>query len=75
MYTYETLQGKSIYDLRRILRSLGGVPGGDGKEKIMRSNIENKNASCVGLSIRCKGRHCKKIIPIVIKDGEQVEPM
>lgn len=38
-------------------------------------NIENKNASCVGLSIRCKGRHCKKIIPIVIKDGEQVEPM
>ena len=35
MYTYETLQGKSIYDLRRILRSLGGVPGGDGKEKII----------------------------------------
>lgn len=35
MYTYETLQSKSIYDLRRTLRSLGGAPGGDGKEKII----------------------------------------
>ena len=34
-YTEEYLKAKSIYDLRRILRSLGGVPGGKGKAELI----------------------------------------
>lgn len=34
-YTEEYLQAKSIYDLRKILRSVGGVPGGKGKGELI----------------------------------------
>ncbi len=34
-YTEEYLKAKSIYDLRKILRGLGGVPGGKGKADLI----------------------------------------
>ena len=38
-YTEEYLKAKSIYDLRKILRSLGGVPGGKGKADLIAAVI------------------------------------
>ncbi len=34
-YTEEYLKAKSIFDLRKILRSMGGVPGGKGKADLI----------------------------------------
>ena len=32
----------------------------------------SQSAQCIGLTIRCKGRHCKKEFEIKVKDGKQI---
>lgn len=46
-YTEEYLKAKSIYDLRKILRGIGGVPGGKGKADLIAEVLSIQNNAVV----------------------------
>ena len=54
-YTEEYLKAKSIYDLRKILRGLGGVPGGKGKADLIAA-VLSIQASAVVPNRSARGR-------------------
>lgn len=67
MYTRDFLQAKSIYDVRKILRFVGGVPGKKSKGEIIEDILSIQDSS-IAPERSPRGRR-----PLELKDRERVD--
>ncbi len=67
MYTRDFLQAKSIYDVRKILRFVGGVPGKKSKGEIIEAILSIQDSS-IAPERSPRGRR-----PLELKDRERVD--